>query len=140
MYLIQNQNLTKSHAYDIARKEFYQYRHKEDVERQMAREEALATGAYFNIGPNEIAAGLEDAAYEKWKVWASTRHTEMKLRRAEGYSGSEVDDDADLVVTEFDVPEDAEVEAEEAVPEGGREAVVAAINGKDYAVARRKGE
>jgi small subunit ribosomal protein S23 len=61
-------SLTK--AYDQARKEFYNIRHQEEVERRVAREEALSTGAYFGKSALEIGMQLEDKEYEAWKVWA----------------------------------------------------------------------
>ncbi|KIV99288.1 uncharacterized protein PV09_09056 [Verruconis gallopava] len=80
-------------AYDIARHEFYKHRHFEDVERRIAKEEALHTGAYFNLGPNAIAEPLEDAEFEKWKQWATERANQIKNARVAGYSGAEIDAD-----------------------------------------------
>jgi len=49
-------DMTKSTAYDIARREFYQFRHREDIERRVAAEEAEATGAEF--GPTMLEVGV----------------------------------------------------------------------------------
>jgi small subunit ribosomal protein S23 len=62
--------MTKSAAYDIARREFYRLRLQEDIERRVAAEEAEATGATFGPGRLEIGMELENQQYEKWKEWA----------------------------------------------------------------------
>jgi small subunit ribosomal protein S23 len=84
--------LSKHHAYDIARSEFYAHRHLQDMERRIAVEEAKHTGAYFMPGPNAIAEPLEDAQFEKWKMWAASRVAGIKNQRMAGYSGSEVEE------------------------------------------------
>jgi len=65
-------------AYDRARKEFYELRLHEDVEREVAREEALHFGAYFQPGENERALAHEDKAYGFWKEWAQARVQKMR--------------------------------------------------------------
>lgn len=64
--------MTKSAAYDIARREFYKIRLQEDIERRVAAEEAEATGATFGPSALEIGMELENQQYEKWKEWAKT--------------------------------------------------------------------
>lgn len=64
-------NLSKSAAYDKARREFYRLRLQEDIERRVAAEEAQATGATFGPSVLEIGMGLEDAHYNRWKEWAT---------------------------------------------------------------------
>ena len=79
--------MTNSQAYDIARKEFYKLRHQEDVERRVAREEALWVGAYFGKGALEVGMEMEDKSYEEWKEWA-TKEVETIARQREGaYTG-----------------------------------------------------
>lgn len=62
--------MTKSAAYDIARREFYRLRLQEDIERRVAAEEAEATGAVFGPTRLEIGMDLENKEYERWKEWA----------------------------------------------------------------------
>lgn len=64
--------MTKSAAYDIARREFYKIRLQEDIERRVAAEEAEATGAQFGLSALEIGMELENQEHEKWKAWAKT--------------------------------------------------------------------
>lgn len=93
LHLKQHQKLSHHHAYDVARKEFYTHRHVQDIERRLAREEALHTGAYFMPGPNAIAEPLEDAQFDRWKEWAAARVNALKNARMAGYSGVEVEED-----------------------------------------------
>lgn len=120
MYLIEHSNLTKEAAYDQARREFYHYRHLEDVERRIAKEEALYTGAYFGKGALEVGMGLEDGAYENWKAWAAKQIEESKQTRAQLYSGP-----IEQSVSELD-----EDEMDEALDEV-QEAIPATENGQD---------
>jgi len=83
-----NRDMNKSAAYDQARKEFYAYRHQEDIERRIAREEALATGAFFGPSPQEIGMQLEDKEYERWK--ASAARLAEKQRQLSAGGGGEV--------------------------------------------------
>ena len=71
LWLLNNvPDITKSTAYDIARREFYRLRLQEDIERRVAAEEAEATGA--NFGPSYLDLGmeLENQQFDKWKAWA----------------------------------------------------------------------
>lgn len=81
--------LDKAAAYDQARKEFYEIRHFEDVERRVAKEEALATGAYFGKGPLEIGMELEDKKYEEWKAWAIKESAQLRQASGAAYSGTD---------------------------------------------------
>lgn len=73
LWLLNNvPDMTKSHAYDIARREFYRLRLQEDIQRRVAAEEAEATGAQFGPSYLEIGMDLENQQYEKWKAWAKT--------------------------------------------------------------------
>ncbi|KUJ12096.1 mitochondrial ribosomal protein [Mollisia scopiformis] len=82
-------------AYDIARKEFYALRHEEEVERRVAREEALWTGAYFNKGVLEIGMELEDKTYESWKTWAKKEVETIDRQRDAAYTGVGTEDEID---------------------------------------------
>ncbi|KAJ5907769.1 37S ribosomal protein S25 [Penicillium taxi] len=74
LWLLNNvTDMTKSAAYDIARREFYKLRLQEDIERRVAAEEAEATGANFGPSYLEIGMELENQQHEKWKDWARTQ-------------------------------------------------------------------
>ena len=106
------QDMTAEKAYDQARREFYEERLKEDVERRIAKEEAMATGAYFGKSMLEIGMELEDKEYERWRAWAKKEITEMKQKRAALYTGSEavpvamVEDEEDTLDSLVDLEED----------------------------------
>ncbi|PYH73880.1 mitochondrial 37S ribosomal protein mS23 [Aspergillus vadensis CBS 113365] len=71
LWLLNNvPDMTKSAAYDIARREFYRLRLQEDIERRVAAEEAEATGAVFGPTRLQIGMDLENKEYERWKEWA----------------------------------------------------------------------
>ena len=79
-------NISKAGAYDQARREFYEERLQEDVERRVAKEEALASGAYFGKSMLEVGMELEDREYERWREWAAQDITEAKQRQASMYT------------------------------------------------------
>lgn len=99
MWLMQHEGLDEAQAYDKARKEFYFYRHREDVERRVAKEEALATGAYFGKGPIEIGMELENQQWEDWKAWALKEIEKEKQKAEAAYSGTD-SGEADLTAEE----------------------------------------
>lgn len=86
---MQHANMTKAQAYDKARKEFYEYRHREEIERRIAKEEAMAVGAYFGKGPLEVGMDLEDKVFEDWKVWALKEVDTVRQQQAAMYSGTD---------------------------------------------------
>ncbi len=105
--------MTRPEAYDQARKEFYDLRLQQDVERRVAKEEALATGAHFGKSVNEIGMELEDAEYERWKEWAKKETDKINLKRAASYT----DFAADGEVPEADLEEvDSTLEESETAP------------------------
>lgn len=87
LHLISTYNITKSHAYDIARREYYGERHIDAVEARVAREEAMAYGAHFGKSAIEISQGLEDAQFEDWKTWALKQVEREKQIAGSAYSG-----------------------------------------------------
>lgn len=99
-------------CYDMARKEFYKHRHFADIERKVAQEEALSTGAYFTSSPNEIAIPLEDRNYEDWKAWAL--HETEKAKQAQGSMVTELDNE-DAVLDGGEIEEGAQ-EVADSVP------------------------
>jgi len=93
MWLVENEGLDTAAAYDVARREFYFFRHREDVERRVAKEEALSTGAYFGLGPNEIGMQLENRQYEEWKAWALVQMEKAKQAASAAYTGVSNEED-----------------------------------------------
>lgn len=90
--------MTSAKAYDQARQEFYAIRHQEDVERRVAKEEALATGAYFGKSMLEIGMELEDKTYEAWKEWAQKEVEVIEQQRSATYTGVEsAEEDSEVV-------------------------------------------
>lgn len=93
---------TVQEAYDIARKEFYELRLEEDIERRIAKEEALHVGAYFGPTHLEVGMQLENQAYEDWRAWANREYELKAHSRAAQYTGegSEEGDAGELVPVE----------------------------------------
>ncbi|KAL4964760.1 mitochondrial 37S ribosomal protein mS23 [Aspergillus stella-maris] len=95
LWLLNNvPDMTKSTAYDIARREFYRLRLQEDIERRVAAEEAEATGANFGPTYLEIGMELENQQHEVWKTWARTEaqivdQSSSSADSAEGGSASQ---------------------------------------------------
>ena len=90
MWLLQNvHNMTKAGAYDQARKEFYELRLHEDVRRRVAKEEALATGAYFHKSTLEVGMEIEDREYEEWKKWAIKQVKDLEQKLNAMYTGQD---------------------------------------------------
>jgi small subunit ribosomal protein S23 len=94
--------MTNSRAYDIARKEFYALRHEEEVERRVAREEALWTGAYFGKSALEVGMELEDKTYESWKAWATKEVEAIDLQRNAAYTGLGTSSEDEVAEVESD--------------------------------------
>ncbi|KAI5194265.1 hypothetical protein E4T39_08704 [Aureobasidium subglaciale] len=92
---------TKLGAYDKARKEFYEIRHAQEIERRVAREEALWTGAEFGPSPLDIGMQLEDQKYEEWREWAAKEI--LAIKQLNGSSSNARDQDGPLDVEADDV-------------------------------------
>lgn len=110
LWLLNNvPDMTKSAAYDIARREFYKIRLQEDIERRVAAEEAEATGATFGPSTLEIGMELENQQHEKWKAWAKTE-AQLFDQRTASLTGapeiaSETEPEADsLAIEESSTP------------------------------------
>lgn len=95
--------MTKDHAYDIARREFYRIRLQEDIERRVAAEEAEATGAQFGPRYLDIGMELENKEFDNWKEWAKTQ-AQLLGQRTAALSG------APELATENDVEKAAELD------------------------------
>jgi small subunit ribosomal protein S23 len=102
--------MASAKAYDIARGEFYALRHEEDVERRVAKEEALSTGAYFGKSVLEVGMEIEDQAYEEWKAWATKEIEKNEQLRSSAYTGVDTMEGESAITPELD-PDLAEVEA-----------------------------
>lgn len=106
----------KSAAYDLARKEFYTLRHQQDLQRRVAREEALFTGAEFGPDPLEVGMRLEDKSFEGWKAWATKEVMVQKQLAGAAYTGTELDE-GDAAAAAAEAVEDVE-EMDEVKPSG----------------------
>ncbi|KAG0652280.1 37S ribosomal [Hyphodiscus hymeniophilus] len=87
LWLMYKAGMTQAQAYDISRKEFYALRQEEEVERRVAKEEALWVGAYFGKSVLEVGAELEDKTYESWKAWATKEIEAIERQRDAAYTG-----------------------------------------------------
>lgn len=112
--------MTPARAYDQARKEFYEMRLQQDIERRVAKEEAMATGAYFGKSTLQIGMELEDKIFEEWKAWASAKVIQQEQRRAAMYTG--VDNETAALPEGEQEMEAALGEVDSTVPAQGQEA------------------
>ncbi len=109
LWLLNNvPNITLARAYDQARKEFYDLRLQQDVERRVVQEEALATGAYFGKTALKIGMELEDQEFERWKEWASKETVLAEQKRAAMYTGGDSESTEELSEDEVEGLPDAE--------------------------------
>ena len=95
-------------AYDQARKEFYELRLREEIERRVAHEEALATGAYFGKSALEVGMELEDKEFERYKQSAQEQSITDEQKRAAMYTGDTIK--SDMPPIEVDKAEEAGLE------------------------------
>ncbi|OAA55799.1 37S ribosomal protein rsm25 [Niveomyces insectorum RCEF 264] len=86
LWLMHSGGMDKDQAYDSARREFYTLRHREDVERRVAEEEARMVGAYFGKSALQVGMQLEDEAYEDWKKWAAEETAKAESERTRAYT------------------------------------------------------
>ena len=100
--------MSKDAAYDKARKEFYELRHDEEMERRIANEEARSTGAKFGKTASEVGMQLEDEQFEKWKEWAKKEVTMAEQARSAAYSGSGIGSVSSVPKTEATLEDVAE--------------------------------
>ncbi|KAF2441543.1 37S ribosomal protein Rsm25 [Karstenula rhodostoma CBS 690.94] len=102
MWLMKHRAMSKPMAYDVARREFYFHRHREDIRRRVAQEEALYVGAYFGKGPMEIGMELEDRTWEGWKRWAREQLDDEEAARAQLFSAAPSTESTALEGEEFE--------------------------------------
>lgn len=84
--------MSKTKAYDVARREFYRLRQLEEVEKRVALEEARYVGAYFGKNRLEVGMQLEDLEFEKWKAWATKQVSDMEARAQSGVETFDIED------------------------------------------------
>ncbi len=91
LYLLHNvPDITETQAYDIARKEFYTHRLREDIERRVAAEEAEAVGADFGKTLNQRSIEIENQTYDDWERWS--RQTVMdQMQKSAAFAGKMVE-------------------------------------------------
>ena len=91
LYLLHNvPDISESQAYDIARKEFYAHRLREDIERRVAVEEAEAVGTDFGKSLNQKSIEIEDKMYDDWERWSKQMVMENMQRNA-AFSGQQLE-------------------------------------------------
>lgn len=81
-----NKPMTKEQAYDMARKEFYLVRQREEIQRRIATEEARFVGAYFNKSRLQISMEVEDRTYDRWRSWAEIQSAKVQAERESAYA------------------------------------------------------
>ncbi|KEZ46079.1 37S ribosomal protein S25, mitochondrial [Scedosporium apiospermum] len=79
---LMDSGMSKEEAYDKARKEFYELRQEEEIEKRIAKEEAQYVGAYFGKTRLEIGHELEGKEFERWKTWAAAEAERFRALRA----------------------------------------------------------
>lgn len=89
------EDMTVEKAYDIVRREFYALRHAEDVERRIAKEEAMKVGAYFGMSVLDVGMQLEDQQYEYWKKWAGKMIQSVRAEQDAAYTNFGATEEAD---------------------------------------------
>ncbi|KAF3930967.1 hypothetical protein ABW19_dt0201001 [Dactylella cylindrospora] len=91
MWLMENRSLSQKDAYDVARREFYRLRMREDVQRRIAIEEAKSVGAYFGKTYIQVGLELEEQALSAWRLRAQEELTkrQQRIEMASGQSSLE---------------------------------------------------
>ena len=124
LWLLHNvPHISRAQAYDMARKEFYDLRLQEDVERRVAREEAMSTGAYFGPSQLEIGMELENKEFERWKRWAQKQVEFQQQTSAAMYSGGTAENEDAVVDGDQAVEEAAIEEVSDQIPAQGQTAL-----------------
>ncbi|MCJ1306144.1 mitochondrial ribosomal small subunit component [Hypocenomyce scalaris] len=116
--------ITSSQAYDQARREFYELRLQQDVQRRVAKEEALATGAYFGKSTLQVGMELEDKSFQRWKEWADKEVILAEQKRGAVFTGVENEEIPLLVDPETEAALD---ERGSSIPDQGQDAPGGAI-------------
>lgn len=83
LWLLENvADITVPQAYDIARKEFYKLRRREERRDRVAAEEARHMGAQFGKSAIQISMGVENEMYQDWEKWSRQTVMEQTSRVA----------------------------------------------------------
>ena len=96
LWLLENiPDITIPQAYDVARKEFYTLRRREERQNKIAAEEARHMGAQFGKSATQISMGIENGMYRDWERWSRQMVMEQTSRTA-AFEGTvaNVDDSA----------------------------------------------
>jgi small subunit ribosomal protein S23 len=97
LWLLQNvPDITIPQAYDIARKEFYTLRRREELRDRVAAEEARHMGAKFGKSQMEISMGIENAMYNDWEKWSRQVVFEQTSRVA-AFEGTVAKEEEDVL-------------------------------------------
>ena len=75
-------DITVSQAYDKVRKQFYDLRRQQDIQRRVASEEAEHTGAHFGPSRLQISMQIENQQYDNWEEWSRKTVVEQMQRNA----------------------------------------------------------
>ena len=75
-------DITLAQAYDIARKEFYALRRREETRNRIAAEEAQHMGARFGMSWNKVGIKIEGGVYNEWEAWGRERLIEQLAKNA----------------------------------------------------------
>ena len=118
--------ISPAQAYDQARKEFYELRLQEEVDRRVAKEEATSTGASFGPSALDIGMDLEDKEYENWKLWAQNEVDALAQKRTAMYSGNAADEAAAVDADEGEYNAALE-EVSDQIPAQGQSALGGAL-------------
>ncbi|KAI0407816.1 37S ribosomal protein S25 [Xylaria palmicola] len=115
MWMMYNvQGMTEAKAYDMVRREFYALRHAEDVERRIAKEEAMKVGAYFGKSALQVGMEIEDLQYDNWKKWAGRQIQTVHAAQDAAYTNFGETGEADAAA---ELPEeDPELEPQQSKP------------------------
>ncbi|ETN40247.1 uncharacterized protein HMPREF1541_04523 [Cyphellophora europaea CBS 101466] len=90
LWLLHNvPDITVPEAYDIARKEFYAVRRRQQTAMRIAVEEAEMFGADFGVPAMSVGMSKEDKVYTEWVGWAAEEAMRITQQRA-GFEGSQV--------------------------------------------------
>lgn len=85
--LLQNvPDMTVAQAYDVARREFYQLRRREDTVKRVALEEAMHNGADPDKTVLQWSQEVENKVYDQWEEWARSEVV-AQMQRSAAFAG-----------------------------------------------------
>lgn len=79
-------DITVAQAYDVARREFYQVRRREDTVKRVALEEAMHNGAEPDRSVLQWSQEVENKVYNEWEEW-SRSEVVAQMQRNAAFSG-----------------------------------------------------